>query len=269
MPTKGTKEWADKNVNVYKGCYYNCKYCYARKMALRYGRINKPEEWTHVKPKRHIREKNWKKIKGRIMFQSTSDLFPGEWVIWYPVLEKILKAGNRVLITTKPNFDVIQGLVIIKKHLHQFKKLIQFRFTITTHSSKQMKWWEPGAPGLQERLKCLKTAFNMGYKTSVSIEPMLTDQPMELVKKIYPYCTESIWIGTINNFNLNDAETPEEEFYYNKIRKTKELCFLTELEKKIRKYENHNGRNIIRFKDSIRNILSRNDRNQKSLESYF
>ena len=34
--TLGTKEWADSNVNCYFGCSNNCKYCYAKKMAIRF-----------------------------------------------------------------------------------------------------------------------------------------------------------------------------------------------------------------------------------------
>lgn len=36
--TLGTKEWADSNVNCYLGCSNNCRYCYAKKMAIRFNR---------------------------------------------------------------------------------------------------------------------------------------------------------------------------------------------------------------------------------------
>jgi len=36
--TSGTKEWADYNINCIKGCVNNCRYCYAKMMAKRFGR---------------------------------------------------------------------------------------------------------------------------------------------------------------------------------------------------------------------------------------
>lgn len=36
--TSGTKEWADTNVNIYSGCKHDCKYCYSKRMAIRFGR---------------------------------------------------------------------------------------------------------------------------------------------------------------------------------------------------------------------------------------
>ena len=38
--TKGTEEWADKNINITRGCEYDCPYCYAKRNALRFGRID-------------------------------------------------------------------------------------------------------------------------------------------------------------------------------------------------------------------------------------
>lgn len=35
----GTKEWAAHNLNIVQGCGHRCRYCYARAMAHRFGRI--------------------------------------------------------------------------------------------------------------------------------------------------------------------------------------------------------------------------------------
>ena len=34
----GTKEWADENVNIQNGCPNDCRYCYAKAMAVQYKR---------------------------------------------------------------------------------------------------------------------------------------------------------------------------------------------------------------------------------------
>jgi DNA repair photolyase len=34
----GTREWASTNVNFITGCSNNCLYCYARAMAIKFGK---------------------------------------------------------------------------------------------------------------------------------------------------------------------------------------------------------------------------------------
>ena len=40
----GTREWATKTVNCCTGCSHDCRYCYARGMAVRFKRMN-PGDW--------------------------------------------------------------------------------------------------------------------------------------------------------------------------------------------------------------------------------
>ena len=40
----GTQEWASQTVNFISGCSHDCKYCYAKSMAIRFGR-NTPDNW--------------------------------------------------------------------------------------------------------------------------------------------------------------------------------------------------------------------------------
>ena len=47
--TLGTKEWADSNVNCYSGCSNNCRYCYAKKMAIRFNRKSE-NNWQEMEP---------------------------------------------------------------------------------------------------------------------------------------------------------------------------------------------------------------------------
>ena len=65
-------------------------------------------------------------------------------------------------------------------------------------SSDILKFWEPRAPSFENRFKSLKYAYKLGFKTSVSCEPMLDCQIEKLINKILPYITETIWIGNAN-----------------------------------------------------------------------
>ena len=72
----GTREWAEKNINVITGCEHRCRYCYAAEMAKRYHRIAALDEWgtPQLRPKEVAKKR--RKVKGRIMFPTTHDITP-------------------------------------------------------------------------------------------------------------------------------------------------------------------------------------------------
>ena len=250
--TSGTKEWADYNVNCIRGCYNNCRYCYAKIMAKRFGRST-DNTWKNMEVKEDMVCKSFKKRPGRVMFPSTHDIFdisPFKEAC-FTVLRKLLESENDILITTKPRFGIIQDIDLQFGH---YKDQMQFRFTITSDNDRRLKFWEPNAPRFNERLGSLKYAFRKRFKTSVSIEPFLDYDPTKLVEKIAPFTTESIWIGRMNYIPRNNL-SKEEEPYYNEIRKNYETSHLWEI------YTRLNGNPKIRFKDSITNQLGRASRN--------
>ena len=71
----GTQEWSVKTVNCCTGCSHDCRYCYAKGMALRFNQITEGE-W----PLERIREKDvikrQKKYNGQVMFPSSHDITP-------------------------------------------------------------------------------------------------------------------------------------------------------------------------------------------------
>ena len=53
---------------------------------------------------------------------------------------------------------------------------------------------------LHRQVGSMRYAFDMGYKTSVSAEPMLYSYDIEsLIDAVSPYCNESIWLGLMNH----------------------------------------------------------------------
>jgi DNA repair photolyase len=194
--TSGTKEWADHNVNLIDGCVHDCKYCYAKKMAIRFKRKTETT-WKVMGVRQRDVDKGYHKKTGRVMFPTSHDLVPDEpyFSACMSVLGKMLEARNDVLVTTKPHLVVIE---YICKAFEMYKSQIQFRFTITSNDDAILGEWEPGAPRFQERLDSLKYAFHAKFKTSISIEPCLMPDPRDLVEMLRPYVTESIWIGTMN-----------------------------------------------------------------------
>ena len=240
--TSGTKEWADHNVNCILGCYNNCRYCYAKMMAKRFGRSTE-ETWKNMKVRKEAVEKTYKKMQGIVMFPSTHDIFdfsPFKEAC-FTVINKLLENGNNVLITTKPRLSVVQEIIL---KFGKYSDRIQFRFTITSIDDNLLDFWEPNAPSFQERFNALKFAWKGGFKTSVSIEPFLDYNPAKLIQSVLPFVTDSIWIGKMNYIRQRQIKA-REEMFYKAIRKNYDIAHLQQL------YYKFNGHPKIKFKDSI------------------
>lgn len=244
--TSGTKEWADFNVNCVKGCANDCRYCYAKMIAKRFGRCSE-DTWKDMEINRKAVEKKYGKYQGRVMFPSSHDIvnIPKIKNACYTVLQKLLDSENEVLITIKPDLTITKEIVT---QFQTYKPLMQFRFTITSQNNETLSFWERNAPQFEERLESLILAHSEGYKTSVSIEPFLDYEPQKLVRKVAPYVTESIWLGPMNYIprnNISDEEKP----IYEQMRKNTEVSHLKEIYEELKNYPK------IRFKDSMKNKM--------------
>ncbi len=240
--TTGTKEWADHNVNCIKGCSNSCRYCYAKMMAKRFGRSTE-ESWNAMVINNKAVNKKYGKYNGRVMFPSTHDIIdePELQEACFIVIRKLLEAGNEVLITTKPKLKVTEKII---ETFSTFKEQIQFRFTITSINNLLLSFWEPNAPSYEERFESLKYAYDMYFKTSVSIEPFLDFEPQNLINVVSPYVTESIWLGPMNYIPASNVQE-EDKCYYQDIRNNYLVGHLREI------YEALKSNPIIRFKDSM------------------
>ncbi len=192
----GTSEWSVKTVNCCTGCSHDCRYCYAKGMAIRFKQVT-ASQW----PLERVREKDvikrHKKYHGQVMFPSSHDITPNNLQACLKVLKNLLDAGNRVLVVSKPHLECIKKIC---DTLGSFKSQILFRFTIGACDDKILFFWEPNAPGYDERKQCLFYAYEAGFQTSVSVEPMLDSANIDtLIGDLLPYVTHSIWIGTMNH----------------------------------------------------------------------
>jgi len=98
------------------------------------------------------------------------------------------------------------------RQLTEYKDKILFRFTIGASNNRILNYWEPGAPDFEERLECLQCASKSGYRTSVSMEPVLDwGNVIETFHTLEPFVTDSIWLGTMNNIGRRvDMVTAED-----------------------------------------------------------
>lgn len=243
--TVGTREWALFNENSIYNCYGDCRYCYAKGMAIRFKRATK-ENWHEERPRNRDLSKIHK-VNGWIMFPTTHDLhyIHRDW--WMPFLTELLAKGNNVLIVSKPEYESIKYICM---NLYQFVNQIEFRFTIGSDDDEVRKFWEPGAPAFSERIDALKFAHGQGYKTSVSMEPLLTTYPEVLIRQIDPYVTGTIWIGIMNHMSAKDFDFDKgEKYWYNEMQE------LNSYENIYRIYQDLKNNPKIRWKDSVRELL--------------
>jgi len=192
----GTKEWACTNVNFAVGCRNDCRYCYAKRMAVT--RFHRTQNWARMTINEKAARQDFHKRSGRIMFPSSHDLFPEHLPIILNLLRRMLVAGNSVLVVSKPRLDVIVPICNAAKNWFFKVPNLEFRFTIGSRDSKTLAKYEPGAPSYEERLACLRHAHEQGFMTSVSIEPYLDHDLFCLVTELVAYVTGEIWIGCMH-----------------------------------------------------------------------
>lgn len=194
--TRKNHQWTDDSINFITGCGNKCKYCYSCEMATRFHRKD-PSNWENEIIRQKDLDKKIKKYPKMVMFPSSHDIRPIHLSESIQMLDKILKAGNEVLVTSKPHFECIERMC---NTFPEYKDKILFRFTIGSTDSRILKFWETNAPSFEERFDCLRLAFNMGYKTSVSAEPLLDRDVDSLIKTLSPFVSDTIWIGKAEHF---------------------------------------------------------------------
>jgi len=245
----GTREWADKNINIAYGCENNCKYCYSKAMALRSKRIE-ATAWVNPWPNFIEINKKIKKHDKPIMFPSSHDITPLTLNVSIKVIEKHLLIGNSLLIVSKPNYDCIKQIC---DTFEDFKNQILFRFSIGSHSDLTLSFWEPNAPILEDRLKALRYAFSKGFQTSVSCEPMLDCQPEKVVSLVRPYVTESIWLGKPNSFksilSINQHTDRRTQIMADALIAQQDEKFINQL------FQKYKSDPLIKWKDSINKVV--------------
>jgi len=240
----GFKEWAPISANICSGCENNCRYCYAKYMAIRFNQVTE-DEWANTRIRQKDVDKNWGKRDGVIGFPTSHDILPSNINECIIVLSKILKAGNQVVIVSKPRLDL---MIRLSQSIKDYKGQVLFRFTIGAMDNMKLFFWEPNAPIYEERKASLIYIKNMGFRTSVSVEPML-DPPatVELINDLMPCITEDLWIGTMNQIG--------------RLKKNADDRFLKEIqliekgqtpERLVELYQNLKDSPKIRWKDKAR-----------------
>lgn len=252
----GTAEWADVNENICLGCANNCLYCYAAYSANRFKRRPRAE-WHMEELTKRAEMSSYPSRNGVIMFPSSHDITPFNVVACVRVLRMMLSSGNQVLIVTKPRLMVMLRLI---NDLAQFKEQILFRFTIGTMNAGDAEFWEPGASSPLERVTCLKWAQEEGFRTSVSVEPLLggVQTAKDVVKTVADHVTDTIWIGKLNKPRLRVCVADQE------TERQLRLIEIGQTDLQVQGiYAALKNNPKVRWKDSIREVVARKGKNHE------
>lgn len=251
MAKTGTKEWAERNINIQIGCEHGCRYCYARFNAVEFRKYCKAEDWPNPIINHGKVDKNYGKHKGVLMFPSTHDITPRNISECLCVLRKLLDAGNKVLIVTKPHWECI---TLICEALAEHRDQILFRFTIGSMHDEALSFWEPGAPNYDERLSCLKYAYAKRFSTSVSCEPYLDADVIDLYCRVKPWITHSFWVGLLNEYSkrvdVSEISATDDYKYILPMQKAQTLDEIKKIYKQLK------NERLVMWKDSIRKALN-------------
>lgn len=260
-------QWATKSVNCCTGCSHDCLYCYAKSMAIRFKQVT-AAQWPLERIRAHDVDRKHRKYDGRVMFPSSHDITPNNLDACMAVLEKLLVAGNDVLIVSKPHLECIHKICEAFGHYRDEFRIVKcddqsgiidefrvyrivFRFSIGAVDDQILKFWEPNAPSYEERKAALKYAFDAGFQTSVSAEPMLDAGNIDLlVADLMPFITDSFWIGEMNHiggFSKYSGKQICNEV--NRIRAGQTAAALQKI------YDRYKDDPMIKWKNGIKKVL--------------
>jgi DNA repair photolyase len=150
------------------------------------------------------------------------------------VCKKMIDAGHEIMYTTKPHME---GMLKFCKILDQpenekYKPKIHIYACITTKDHELTSFFEPNAAFYEERLECLKMLFERGFRTSVMMEPYLSN-PLNFVYELLPYVNEVLTIGKMNyaqaiRFSDDNEYDYEWVTYLNKLYSVENIVNLYE-----------------------------------------
>jgi DNA repair photolyase len=206
----GDREWAKYKMNFVTGCQNQCKYCFSCAYSYRVARVLKGNWKTEI-VRQHDLNRKIKKYDGPILFPASHDISLASLEVCVDELRRVLSAGNEVFFITKAHLEVIDRIC---REFSAYKDQMLVCVTIGSINSETLKFWEIGATSFEERFEALKLAHGSGFRTSVSAEPMLDKNIVELIETLSPFVSNEIWIGKFNDIRQtltrnghNDAAT--------------------------------------------------------------
>jgi len=222
------------------------------------------------------------KMPKLFMIPTAHDIFPSNVDYIISNVKDMLTIGHSILIVSKPRLECIRKICEAIDEMDatyanqwgdeygvqpgDYKKNVTFRFTIGSNDQTILDFWEPFAPGYAERVECLKLAMEMGYETSVSMEPFLSD-PAPVIEAIDQWVSGEIWIGEMNA--KPSEKVFDVEFTSSERAKIDEIATLYQFDNINRIVTELRSNQKVNWKESIIKVFlkARNKRTRKNRSS--
>lgn len=193
-PKGKAREYCELALNLYTGCRHGCVYCYVPLLlrVSRYEFMNVLPRWKALEQL----EKEAYKYKGRTVFLCFScDPYQLETnPITTEALKILLASGVNVEILTKAGLRSWQDIELLK----QYKEQVNYGATLTFIDEVKSKQYEPYAALPEERMDVLYAFKFAGFKTWVSLEPIIDiEQTKQLINETL-FCVDEYRLGKLN-----------------------------------------------------------------------
>lgn len=208
-PNGAAREYAAVGCNFYRGCPFQCKYCYNRKgitanvMGVDHAVLEKKFSDMKYRPKKYQAlsgkgyayqrftfevDKNVEYLRNTgIFFSFSTDPLCQDCIVltWRAAQYAIGRDIPVKILTKNAGFTAFQ-MMIFDRVPQEKRHLIAFGFTLTGRDE-----WEPYASPNIERIRMMQIFKKMGFHTFASIEPIVDfNSSLEMISKTIRFCDQ-------------------------------------------------------------------------------
>jgi DNA repair photolyase len=178
------------SLNPYRGCAFNCSYCYAPAFVFDDGARQNWGRWVEVKSNavELLRDAGRRgKLRGKNVYMSTvTDPYQ-------PVERKLelIRACLQVLLAYPPRLLTVQTRSpLVMRDIDLFREMVLGRIavcmSITTDDETVRRIFEPQCAPIAARIEAIRSIREAGIPTQASIAPVLPSDPEHLAAMLDP-----------------------------------------------------------------------------------
>ena len=198
QPQGRAAEYAERALNIYKGCGHGCLYCYGKR---RLSPTQKVEYDTDPNPKKNFIA-NLRKEAAKLPPDTPEICLSFLGDVYQPAEQKLglTKGALEILVENNLAFTILtKGGTRAYWDFHLLiKGRARFGTSLVFLDEDMAAHWEPGADTIEGRINAIVTAKSYDIPTWISLEPVIDPaQALSVIKYLHPIVDH--WkIGKIN-----------------------------------------------------------------------
>ncbi len=169
-PGKGQVSGFDYTLNPYRGCSFDCSYCYAPSFVAEEDKQANWGRWVEVKKNALMALDRADLGDKSVLMSSVTDPYQpleAKTELTRAIVERLLEMQPRLVVQTRSP--------IVERDIDLFKRFRSIRVNVSspTDSEEVRRAYEPSCASIERRLRTVETLARNGLKTTVCISPML------------------------------------------------------------------------------------------------